>query len=375
MLRKTILSIATLVTLAFLTEMPYALDKKKEEELNKKVEEIVKKYDLPGAVVGVWFPGEDKWEFADGFADLKTKAKLQLMDHFRVGSITKTFVVTGLLQLVDQGKVALDDAISKYIPDVPNGDKITLRQLANMTSGLPNYTKNKEWLDVFLKQKDKVWTPDELLKYAFSLPNDFEPGEKFEYCNTNTVLLGLVIQKVSGMKLAEFLKENIFKPLKLANTYYPLNDKLPVPFAHGYAQEPDGKIVDDTYHDPSWSFAAGTLISNLQDLKVWMQALGTGKLISKESFQERLKWDKVEPNTDVRHYMLGIGFDNGWLMHEGELPGYNAKIAYLPKEKAIFVALVNTDKDVMVDNKRKSPTSVIFKAVTETLFPKNVPVG
>lgn len=375
MLRKILLSIFTLLTLAFLTEMPYALDKKTEDKLNDKVKEIVKKYNFPGAIVGVWFPGDDKWVFVDGFADLKTKAKLKLTDHFRVGSITKTFVVTALLQLVDQGKVSLDDTISNYIPDVPNGDKITLRQLANMTSGLPNYTKNKDWLEVFLKEKAKIWTPEELLKYAFSLPNNFEPGTKFEYCNTNTVLLGLVIEKISGMKIGEFLAENILKPLKLTNTTYPTSDQLPPPFAHGYAQEPDGKIVDDTFHNPSWSFAAGTLISTLGDLKVWMQALGTGKLISKEAFKERLKWDKVEPNTDIRHYMLGIGFDNGWLMHEGELPGYNAKIAYLPKEKAIFVALVNTDADSMVGDQRKSPTSVIFKAVMEILFPENVPVG
>lgn len=353
----------------------FSFSEKVDRILEHKLTELVKKYQFPGAMVGVWIPDQGEWVHAEGLADKQTKEKLTINDHFRVGSITKTFVVTALLQLMDRGKLSLDDKITQYIEKVPNGDKITLRQLANMTSGLPNYTKNKAWLKTFLENPNYVWTPKELLAVAFSVPIQFEPGEKFEYCNTNTVLLGLVIEKVSKQSLGEFLDENIFKPLKLKNTFYPMDGTLPFPYAHGYAGLPDHSIVDDTFRDPSWSFAAGALVSTLGDLRIWAKALGTGKLISEKAFLERLSWEKVSPNTEDRHYMLGVGFDKGWLLHEGELPGYNTKIAYLPEEKAVFVCFINTDADVKVKGKRISPATVIFKDMAKILFPKNVPIG
>lgn len=390
MKKFNIFSFFIIVCALMYTQPCLSFSQKIDTQLETTVQKLRDDYQLPGVVIGVWIPNKGAWVKAFGFADKALKEKMTIDDHFRIGSVTKTFVVTGLLQLVDKGKLSLDDKINKYIENVPNGNKITLRQLANMTSGLPSYTKNKTWLDEFLKDKNRMWKPEELLNAAFSVPLSFNPGEKFEYSNTNTFLLGLVVEKVSGLKLEEYLKENIFKPLQLKNTSLPMDEKLPKPFAHGYAQLPDGSEEDDTFRNTSWAFAAGGMVSNLHDLKIWAQALGTGELLSKKSFKERLEWADVSPNTALRHYGLGIGFDDGWLFHTGELPGYNSVVAYLPEEKAIFVCLINSDATIkksdislkirpeessftLIYKDELTPVELIYKSVFKILFPKNIP--
>jgi len=370
----------------------YSFSKKIEEKLETTVQKLMEEHHIPGVVIGVWIPGEGEWVSALGVADKKTKEKMTINDHFRIGSITKTFTVTALLQLQDEGKLSLDDKIGKYIENVPNGDEITLRQLANMTSGLPSYTENEAWIKEMLKDGTRVWKPQELLDAAFRMPILAKPGEQFHYCNTNTILLGLVIEKVSGMKLEDFFEKNIFKPLKLENTLLPQNNKIPEPFAHGYSKQSlSGAEEDVTLMNPSWAFSAGGIISTLQDLKIWAEALGTGKLLSKKGFEERLQWDIMPPNTKEKKYGLGIGFNHGWLTHTGELPGYNSVVAYLPEKKAILVCLINSDIPVerktislkIEPEERKpivleysdelSPVVLIYKSIAEILFPKNVP--
>jgi len=325
-------------------------------------------------VLGVWIPKKGEWVKAFGLADIATQEKMTINDHFRIGSITKTFVAMGILQLVDKGKLSLDDPIGKYIANVPNGDKITIRQLANMTSGLPSYTKNKTWLEEFLKDKKRVWTTQELLDAAFSLPPSFNPGEGFEYCNTNTILLGLVIEKLSGLSLNAYLEKNIFNPLKLNNTSLPTGAEIPKPYAHGYAELPDNTLEDESDRNTSWSFAAGGMVSILHDLKIFTHALGTGSLLSKDSAIEQLKWKSVGPNTEKVHYAFGIGVNNGWLSHAGTLPGYNTIIAYLPEQEAIFICLVNTDKNLKVNDKTTSAVNLIFEKIAEIIFPHNIPL-
>jgi D-alanyl-D-alanine carboxypeptidase len=209
----------------------------------------------------------------------------------------------------------------------------------------------------------------------FLCPPSFKPGEDFEYSNTNIILLGLLIEKTTGMDLATYLKKNIFNPLKLSNTGLPTGGDLPAPYAHGYFQLPDNTYEDNTFRNTSWSFAAGGMVSTLHDLKIWSGALGTGELLSKEEFNQRLKWKKIGANTKDYHYMLGLGFDNGWLMHTGTVPGYNTMVAYLPEKKAVFVCLINTDKDLTVDAKTIRPVMLIFKKIAEIILPQNIPAS
>src|SRR5262249_43142481 len=164
--------------------------------------------------------------------------------YMRIGSNTKAFVVTGILMLADQGKLGLDDPVDRYVKGVPSGDRITLRQLAQMRSGL--YDHANDTMKDLPKQPFRQWKPPELLAVAFRHPLVFPPGTKFDYCNTNTLLLGLVVEKVSGQSLASFIEQKILKPEGLTHTVFPAGAEFPSPHAHGYFKMPDGKIVDAT---------------------------------------------------------------------------------------------------------------------------------
>lgn len=390
-MKKIITLFYLIISCFIINNIPCAsFSEKIDQKLQDSIQELIDDYKIPGAVVGVWIPGKGEWMGAFGYADKETKEKMTLDDHFRIGSITKTFVITGLLQLVDKGKVSLDDPISKYVKNVPNGDKITLRQLASMTSGLPSYTFNEKFRKEAFANRTRTYTPKELLEIAFSQPLRAEPGKEFFYNNTNTVLLGLVIEKVSGMGLDKYLEKNIFEPLKLTQTSFPSTATIPKPFAHGYSEQLSGKEEDVTDFNPSWGYAAGQMVSDLKDMKIWAKALGTGELLSKESFAKRLDWVTLPPATKNKKYGLGIGYDHGWLIHTGELPGYNSVVAYLPEEKAVFVCLVNSDVPVkkteftleveegknddtlikLMGVDEQSPVLPIYKTVKKILFTK-----
>lgn len=291
------LLLGQLVFIAFIglaqAEEPKSFPKKVENTLKKELEAVINKHNLPGANVGVWIPKKGEWMHSFGMADKSTKEPLKLEYYFRIGSITKTFVTTAILQLVDKGLISLDDKIGKHIDNVPNGDIITIRQLANMTSGLANYSENEEWVNkIIFSESKRVIPAQELLDVAFAMPPIlFEPGKGWKYSNTNTVLLGQVIEKKSGLSLDKYLKKNIFEPLGLDDTLYPTDHNIPTPYAHGYTKQTiDEKEADASLNNPSWTNAAGQLISTLDDLKKWAKALGTGALLSKEVFAERIKW-------------------------------------------------------------------------------------
>lgn len=346
------------------------------EKLQTKMESLIKEINAPGFNVGIWIPGEGEWQNSFGVADKETAEKMSLENHFRIGSITKTFVITAVLQLVDKGDISLDDKISKYIDNVPNGDKITIRNLANMTSGLANYSENEEWVTKTIYTKNDRNVPtSELLDVAFKLPPTFAPGKGWHYSNTNTVLLGQVIEKVSGLSIDKYLQENIFTPLALENTSYPLDEKMPSPYAHGYTKQTlDGKEADATFNNPSWTNAAGQIVSTFADLKIWAKALGTGALLSEGAFKERLTWVTLPPNTKIRKYGLGVGSNSGWINHTGSLPGYNCVVAYLPEKQAVLVVMINSDMDLVIKEKNVPLTDMVFEAVTKIVTPDNVPI-
>jgi D-alanyl-D-alanine carboxypeptidase len=174
----------------------------------------------PGAIVGVRTP-EGTWTAAYGVADPKAGTPMTVAMHTRIGSITKTFTGTVIMRLVQDHKVSLDDPIEKYVSGVPNGNSITLRQLANMTSGIASYTRSATFTDTYFAKPETVFTPDQLLKVGIAASPLFPPGAQFDYSNTNTILLGMVIEKVTGKPVAEAFDAMVFKPLKLLNTSWP----------------------------------------------------------------------------------------------------------------------------------------------------------
>tara|TARA_R110002110_G_scaffold33533_1_gene114726 strand:- start:44694 stop:45851 length:1158 start_codon:yes stop_codon:yes gene_type:complete len=339
------------------------------EPLEQKLKEQQEKLNFPAAVVGIWIKDKGLWIGTIGNPNKETNDVITPDYHFRIGSITKTFVITALLQMVDKNKISLDDTINQYVENVPNGNEITIRQLANMTSGLPNYSATKEFNSMLISNPEKIWQTKELLDLAFSQPIEFEPGKGWQYSNTNTVLIGLALENISGKNLDVLLRDTILKPLALKNTLYPIDNKIPKPFAHGYTmQTSDDTETDATFRSPSWTNAAGQMISTLTDLKTWGEALATGKLLTKESFDDRLNWIySNKKDDDYFQYGLGIFKLNDWIGHNGELPGYNAFVAFHPELGATFACLVNSDSALKPDMLDSHPANVLFSELVSII--------
>ncbi|MGG8405306.1 serine hydrolase domain-containing protein, partial [Streptomyces sp. 12297] len=187
-------------------------------QLDTAIRQVMRDAKVPGVSVGVWAPGKGSYVKSFGVADKETGASMAPGMRVRIGSETKTFTVTALLQLVDQKKIGLDDPIGKYVDGVPSGDRITLRQLAGMRSGLFNYSLDDGFAKALFEHPDRPFTPRQLLGYSFKHPVLFEPGAKFDYSNTNLILLGLVVEKITGRPLHEVIAKDVLEPAGLRRT-------------------------------------------------------------------------------------------------------------------------------------------------------------
>ncbi|MFF0558192.1 serine hydrolase domain-containing protein [Streptomyces sp. NPDC004266] len=335
--------------------------------LDRAVQDVMKETGVPGVTVGLSAPGKGTYIRSFGTADKATGQPMNPGLYMRIGSETKTFTVTALLELVDQGKVSVDDPISKYVDGVPNGDRITLRNLASMRSGLFNYSADEGFYKALTSDPYRPFTPQELLSYSFKHPVQFQPGAEFDYCNTNLILLGLVVEKVSGTPLHEFVQKNVVEPAGLRHTVFPTDAAFPSPHAHGYTvQTASGKLEDSTDWNPSWGWAAGAMISDLQDLRTWARVVATGTLLTPRTQAERLK--TYPSGVPGAGYGLGIFDVQGWIGHNGSLPGYESLTIYLPEAKATLVVLLNTD--VLHDN--NEPSTLFGQAITRIVTPDHV---
>ncbi|MEU5216940.1 serine hydrolase domain-containing protein [Streptomyces sp. NPDC020807] len=336
-------------------------------ELDTAVQDVMRDAKVPGVMVALSAPGKGTYLRSFGVSDKSTGAAMNPALFMRIGSETKTFTVTALLQLVDEGKVGLDDPVSQYVDGVPSGDRITLRNLAAMRSGLFNYSADQGFYEALTSNPGRQWTPRELLDHSFRHPVQFLPGEEFQYSNTNTVLLGLVVEKVSGMPLDEYVEKEVAVPAGLRHTLFPTNAAFPSPHAHGYTEQTaSGAVEDATDWNPSWGWAAGAMISDLQDMRTWAKVLATGTLLSPETQAERLK---VYPtSTDGSGYGLGLFNIQGWIGHNGSLPGYQSLTVYLPESEATLVVLLNSD----VTKDGTAPSTLLGRAITEIVTPDHV---
>ena len=330
--------------------------------LQSQVEAQMKAMQVPGAVIFVQGAGSESWTASLGTSNLATHAPMSPDMHFRIGSITKTFVGTVILQLVDEGKLKLDDPISKYQPKVPNGDHITIREVLNMSSGLYNYSEDND-LDKILDAEtyghnmNRVWKPKELLAIAFKHPPYFAPGKGFHYSNTNYILLGLMIKQITGHAVEDEIQQRILTPLGMCHTSMPklTSSTIPNPYPRGYtfvtpatqtkhsggtsASNP----IDTTKMNPSWGWTAGNMISTVHDLQIWAKALATGKLLSAATQKERLSWltiTGVSPTYSLK-YGLAIADFNGFIGHNGGLPGFQTFMGYMPEKNEMIVVLTN----------------------------------
>ncbi|MFD3837568.1 serine hydrolase domain-containing protein [Streptomyces sp. NPDC058642] len=345
----------------------HELDPELASRLDKAIEKVRRQAGIPGVVAGLWMPGKGSYVRATGVADTATRKPMTSDVFVRIGSETKTFTVTALLKLVDDGLVGLDDPISKYVHGVPKGHRITLRHLAEMRSGLFPYTEDADFVHDLLSNPKRSFTPREVLAYGFKHKNTFAPGKQFEYSNTNLVLLGLVVEKVSGHRLGEFIEKRVLRPARLSHTLFPRGFEFPRPHPRGYTNQTlTDEVADSTNWNPSWAWAAGAMISDLHDLRRWAKIVATGTLLRPQTQEQRLKMLPTgHPGTS---YGLGIFNSDGWIGHNGSIPGYQTVTVYLPSKKATLVLMLNTD----ISYQGQEPSSLLARAITEIVTPDNV---
>jgi D-alanyl-D-alanine carboxypeptidase len=363
-----------------------------EADLDAALEKSFQESEAPGVVAAVQTP-EYTWIRALGVADRTSKEPMTPDVHHRIGSVTKTFTGTLLLQAADEGLLSLDDTIDRYVDGVPNGDKITLSQMADMTSGVANYSETEQFDDELTSDPYQVWKPEQLVQLGLKDSPLFDPGTEWHYSNTNTVLLGLVLEQVTGETIGQLYRERIIEPLGLQDTSFPngADTSLPDPHAQGYTlegQSSGAEPIDATEWNASWTWAAGEMTSTVDDLLVYGRALGTGKgLLSAAQQDKRLDSfvNNVPPlnqaplNGDVG-YGLGLASDHGWIGHNGELPGYNTYLFYRPDLDAVVAVEVNSDissgdcaenKPTMTEGVQgipcAEPADRIFRALAEAL--------
>jgi D-alanyl-D-alanine carboxypeptidase len=319
----------------------------------------------PGAVVLVRSPRGD-WTEAFGTNTREGKDPILVTDHFRIGSVTKTWTGTVILQLVQEGFLKLSDSVSLYLPDVPNGANITIEQLLTMRSGLFNYSTDLAFNESLDANPNRIFRIDELLKIAYSHPVYFEPAQGYAYSNTNTVLLGLVIEKLTGMSAEEAFRKKLFVPLGLTETFMPPlnNTALPFPFTRGHqfgtnvetlltsvlsqAEQDAAKVggllpKDTTNWSTSWGWTAGMGISTADELATYAQALVAGGFLNEDLQTKRLAscFSTDPSNSDAASYCWGLAKFASFYGHTGEIPGYNTFMGYDPQTKTTIITWSN----------------------------------
>jgi D-alanyl-D-alanine carboxypeptidase len=337
------------------------------DKLDRTIARVRKDKNLPGVLVGVSVPGEGEYVSAHGLANLHTQTKPQPSDQFRIGSVTKTFVATAILQLVEEGKLRKSDTLSKWYPDFPNADEITIDDLLRMRSGIPHYW-NEETLRHYYDNPQQNVTNEGIIEATAAKADQFKPpDQETEYSDTNYNILGAILEKVSGNDIATQLDQSIISPLGLENTFYPTNNELPGNL-HGYGLDPQsGEFEDKTILNPAPSDGAGAMISDMSDLAVWSRALYKGDLLTPKTQQARLEVQRGEGVSASSGYGEGIAKLGKLWGHGGTIAGFSTDMWYLPEEDATIVISVNRCDETYVNR-----SNYVLLPVLMSLFPETV---
>ena len=303
----------------------------------------------PAALAAVSDSKGESAGVAVGKGSLETGQAPPMDGEVRIGSNTKTFVAVVVMQLVQEGKVGLDEPIETYLPGLIKGEgidgsKITVRQLLQHTSGLPDFDETLfGTTDVFQYRYHYV-TPRDVLDSALSKPAQFEPGTQWKYTNTNYIVLGMLVERVSQRPVGEQIDQRIVKKLGLSHTYFPApgEEKIRGTHPQGYHLSAEGKLEDITEMDPAWGWAAGAMVSTPSELNTFFQAVFDGRLLTQASIQEMKKG--VDIGSGGRVYGLGlIGTPlscggTAW-GHGGDIAGYHTRGGVGPDGTAVTVAV------------------------------------
>ena len=298
--------------------------------------------DEPGGVFLVAKNGQPVYRKAFGKANIELNVDMKPEDVFEIGSMTKQFTAVAILMLKEEGKLKLNDDITRFIPDYPtHGYQITIHQLLTHTSGIKDYTHMKSIGSI----AQKGLTPKELVDFFRNEPMDFAPGEKFQYDNSGYVLLGYIIERVSGMSYKDFIEKKIFQKIGMNHSCYASDREIIKNRAYGY-QRHGGKLYNKRHIRFNITYSAGSLMSTVDDLLKWQEALNHNLLVSRKTIE--LAFTNYTLNNGEK-----INYGYGWHLktinglssreHGGSIFGFKSMAVYIPEKDIYVVGLTNCD--------------------------------
>jgi CubicO group peptidase (beta-lactamase class C family) len=335
--------ITAFVLLPFLTHTMNAQMQTKGYE--KKIDSIIQtefgNTNEPGGVFLITKNGKSLYRKAFGKANLELNVNMTPDHVFQIGSMTKQFTAIAILMLEQQGKLNVSDPVSKYVKDYPNGDKITIHHLLTHTSGIKDFTKIKSLSTIAQKEMK----PEEMVNFFKNETVDFTPGEKFDYNNSGYVVLGYIIELVSGTSYEDFIKKNIFNKAGMIHSYYASDRKVIPQRAYGYHKKEQG-FVNKTVISFSVPFSSGSLMSTADDMLKWQQALNQNLLLNSKETQKAFQKYKLNSGEE---FTYGYGWHlkdiNGVpdREHGGSIFGFKSMGVYIPGEDVYVIGFSNCD--------------------------------
>lgn len=341
---------------------------------------------LQAVEVRVTQDGRDVWTGAIGSSMTGVPARPDM--RFRAGSVGIAFMNVVLMQLADEHRVSLDDPISRWLPTVPHADTITLRMLADATSGIRDYVKDTSFQTDLLAHPFKQWTPQELLAIANPAVLLYPPGKNFSYSHANYVLLGAALEQITHTRLDHLLEQRIYRPYGLRSTSNGYTPDIPAPVLHAFTSG-RGTYEESTFWNPSWTTAPGAVITmDICDLARSGAAIGSGRTLSPQGYRTLLDPGTVGlgtpqpytqggdcpaticiPQTEAAHYGMGAIVVNGWVFQNPSFTGYAALMAYLPSRRLSIAVSVTDSPDTSPD--LVNPGKDIAAAISRVLVPDN----
>jgi CubicO group peptidase (beta-lactamase class C family) len=339
----------------------------------------------------------DKVVMSQAFGESVTGVPATTAMHFPNGAVAFAYLGTLLMEFVDEHKVKLDDTIERWMPTLPQANKVTLKMLANQTSGYPDFETDPKWLAAWTADPFHIWTFEERIKYAFERPMQFEPGTNWSYAHTNFMILGEILAKIGNKPLDVLLREKVLIPMGLKNTGASQVSDIPSPVLHGFDSERRTALKipanvafyeESTFWNGQWGTPIGAnQTTTIDDLITTAVKVGTGALISKSSYEAMTgpnllgfgkKQDNCAPSCftqiNVYNYGLGIVRSGSWILQNPLLGGYSATEAYLPSKKiAIAVAVTYAPEAFDSQGNYANSSDTIFRSIGTDLAPDDPP--
>ncbi|MFI0845034.1 serine hydrolase domain-containing protein [Mesorhizobium sp. IMUNJ 23232] len=321
---------------------------------------------LKAVVAGFAVDGSPPFLLAEGVSMTGVPAAPDM--KFRNGAIAIAYMGTVLLQLRDEGAITLDDQLSRWFPEHPNADQVTLRMLINGTSGYADYVTDDGFLRDLHADPFRHWRPEELVEIGLKRPVVCEPGACWSYAHTNFVILGAVMEKATGQSLRDLIRARIIEPLGLTGTQSTQTAAIPEPVLHAFDAE-RGRYEESTFWNPSWTLADGAVMTTtIRDVLRSAEAIGGGTLLTPKSHAEQIAplIAGFKPWSETSYYGLGVFLINGWILQNPSFSGYAATMGYLPEGKISLAVSVTMDATASMEGNLSTD---VFKEIASYLAP------